>query len=118
MKEKKMLSRRMFSAIAVFACILVLIQPVAVVALDNANTVTTQSSDSADAQNNEVVSAVESEKLQNESVEIEDEEIPLATLEEQQRMSWWWLLIVLVLGTTGAELFRRHQLKKEASNKK
>lgn len=104
MKEKKMLSRKMFSALAVLVCTLVLWQPAATVAFDNVATVTVQSGD------NEVVT--------NEDVEIEDEEIPLAALEEQQRMSWWWLLIVLVLGTTGAELFRRYQIKKEASSKK
>lgn len=45
---------------------------------------------------------------------IEEEETPLANLPEQQQMSWWWLLIVLVLGTTGAEMYRRHMVKKNA----
>lgn len=48
-------------------------------------------------------------------VVIEEDETPLApTMEETQKMSWWWLLIVLVLGASGAELYRRHQLKKKA----
>ncbi len=42
-------------------------------------------------------------------------ESPLAAMPEAQQMSWWWLLIVLVLGTTGAELYRRHLVKKNAA---
>lgn len=47
-------------------------------------------------------------------VNIEDEETPLAASTDQQKMSWWWLLIVMVLGTTGYEMYRRHQKKKKA----
>lgn len=45
------------------------------------------------------------------TVIIPDEEVALSD-EEKAEMSWWWLLVVLVLGTAGAELYRRHQKKK------
>ena len=51
---------------------------------------------------------------ETEETEIVDEEAPLASMEEQAKMSWWWILIVLALGTTGAELYRRHMVKKNA----
>lgn len=54
------------------------------------------------------------EKAEAATVAIEDEIAPLAP-EAEQNMSWWWVLIVLALGTTGAELYRRHQLKKKAA---
>ncbi len=51
-----------------------------------------------------------------ETVAIAEEDVPEAdVIEDQAKMSWWWLLIVLVLGTTGAELYRRHQVKKNAA---
>lgn len=50
-----------------------------------------------------------------EEVEIEDEATPeVPEIPAEKKMSWWWILVVLVLGTTGAELYRRHQVKKNA----
>ncbi len=46
---------------------------------------------------------------------IEDEDTALASMPEAQQMSWWWLLLILVLGTTGAEMYRRHMVKKNAA---
>ncbi|MBR5356383.1 MAG: hypothetical protein IK121_05640 [Lachnospiraceae bacterium] len=48
---------------------------------------------------------------------IPEEEVPLAAA-DQSKMNWWWLLVVLVLGTTGAELYRRHMIKKNADSAK
>lgn len=48
-------------------------------------------------------------------VSIGDDATPLASVPEAQEMSWWWLLIVLVLGATGAEMYRRHMAKKKAA---
>ena len=48
---------------------------------------------------------------------IPEEEVPLAAA-DQSKMNWWWLLVVLVLGTTGAELYRRHMVKKNAEASK
>ncbi|MBP5298622.1 MAG: hypothetical protein J6Z09_05700 [Lachnospiraceae bacterium] len=47
-------------------------------------------------------------------VNIGDDATPLASIPEEAQMSWWWLLIVLVLGATGAEMYRRHMAKKKA----
>ncbi len=47
-------------------------------------------------------------------VSIGDDATPLASVPEEAQMSWWWLLIVLVLGATGAEMYRRHMAKKKA----
>lgn len=50
-----------------------------------------------------------------EAVNIADEAVPLADVavaDEQAKMSWWWLLIVLVLGTTGYEMYKKHNEKK------
>lgn len=50
-------------------------------------------------------------------VVVEDEETPLAApIEEQSRMSWWWLILIAVLGVTGEEMYRRHR-KKAAEEK-
>ena len=49
--------------------------------------------------------------------DIPEEEVPLAAA-DQSKMNWWWLLVVLVLGTTGAELYRRHMIKKNADSAK
>lgn len=47
-----------------------------------------------------------------ETIGVEDEEVPLSDFEtEQKRMSWWWLLIILLLGVTGEEMYRRHRRK-------
>lgn len=115
MKKDKMLSKMMLGAVAIIVSVVVLGQPIASAATDNAVAVTAQKADNQQVEN---ISSDVSNAIQTAEVEIEDEEIPLATLEEQQRMSWWWLLLVLVLGTTCAELFRRYQLKREASKKK
>ncbi len=56
----------------------------------------------------------EPEKV-DETVVIDDSETPLAPAVAEEAMSWWWILIVLALGTTGAELYRRHQVKKNAA---
>ena len=56
----------------------------------------------------------EPEKV-DEAVVIDDSETPLAPAVDEEAMSWWWILIVLALGTTGAELYRRHQVKKNAA---
>ena len=48
-------------------------------------------------------------------VSIGDDATPLASVPEAKEMSWWWLLIVLVLGATGAEMYRRHMAKKKAA---
>ncbi|MBR6309106.1 MAG: hypothetical protein IKR39_10925 [Lachnospiraceae bacterium] len=48
-------------------------------------------------------------------VTVSDDTTPLASMPEQSEMSWWWLLIVLVLGATGAEMYRRHMAKKKAA---
>ena len=46
------------------------------------------------------------------TIEATDEEVPLTdAATKQSKMSWWWLLIVLLLGTTGMEMYRRHQKK-------
>ncbi len=51
------------------------------------------------------------EEKETGAIVIEDEETPLAApIEEQSRMSWWWLLIA-VLGVTGEEMYRRHRKK-------
>ncbi|MBO4678046.1 MAG: hypothetical protein J5626_00090 [Lachnospiraceae bacterium] len=47
-------------------------------------------------------------------VTVTDDATPLASLPEEGQMSWWWLLIVLILGATGAEMYRRHMAKKKA----
>ena len=47
-------------------------------------------------------------------VNIGDDATPLASVPDEAQMSWWWLLIVLVLGATGAEMYRRHMAKKKA----
>ena len=46
---------------------------------------------------------------------IKDEEIPLASFDEEatKKISWWWLLIIALLGATGEEMYRRHKKKKE-----
>jgi hypothetical protein len=49
--------------------------------------------------------------------DIPEEDVPLAAA-DQSKMNWWWLLVVLVLGTTGAELYRRHMIKKNADSAK
>lgn len=49
---------------------------------------------------------------------IEDEETPLAApIEEQSRMSWWWLLLIAALGVTGEEMYRRHRKKAAEAEK-
>ncbi|MBP5299194.1 MAG: hypothetical protein J6Z09_08600 [Lachnospiraceae bacterium] len=48
-------------------------------------------------------------------VTIGDDVTPLAALPEEAQMPWWWLLIILVLGATGAEMYRRYQAKKKAA---
>lgn len=60
------------------------------------------------------VTEVEEEKAPLAAV-IEDEDTPLANLPEAAKMNWWWLLLVLVLGTSGAEMYRRHLVKKNAA---
>jgi hypothetical protein len=69
-----------------------------------------------EAEEEEVVEVVEEEEtpLEEEPVVIEEEETPLATMEEQAKMSWWWMLIVLAFGGAGAEIYRRHLVKKNA----
>lgn len=49
------------------------------------------------------------------TVTVEEAESPKAPEIEEASMGWWWLLIVVVLGAAGAELYRRYQLKKNAS---
>ncbi|MDO5572663.1 MAG: hypothetical protein Q4G60_01645, partial [bacterium] len=51
-----------------------------------------------------------SEKL----TDIDDTEVPLADDFDQSKANWLWLLLVALLGTTGAEAYRRHQSKKKA----
>lgn len=51
-----------------------------------------------------------------ETIQIDDEVTPLADIvveDEQTKMSWWWLLIVLLLGTTGYEMYKKHNEKKQ-----
>ena len=50
-----------------------------------------------------------------EFITISDEETPLAVYieNEKQNMNLWWLLIVAVLGTTGYEMYRKNQKKRE-----
>ena len=51
-----------------------------------------------------------------ETIQIDDEVSPLADIvveDEQTKMSWWWLLIVLLLGTTGYEMYKKHNEKKQ-----
>ncbi len=47
--------------------------------------------------------------------EMDDEDTPLAALPEAAKLNWWWLLLLLVFGTSGAEMYRRHLVKKNAS---
>lgn len=49
---------------------------------------------------------------------IEDEEVALAAIPEEAKknMNWWWLVVVAVMGTAGYELYRRHELKKQAAD--
>lgn len=57
------------------------------------------------------LAALEEEK-ETGTVVVEDEETPLAgPVEEQSKMSWWWLLLIAVLGVTGEEMYRRHRRK-------
>ena len=57
------------------------------------------------------LAALEEEK-ETGTVAVEDEETPLAgPVEEQSKMSWWWLLLIAVLGVTGEEMYRRHRKK-------
>lgn len=57
------------------------------------------------------LAALEEEK-ETGTVVVEDEETPLAgPVEEQSKMSWWWLLLIAVLGVTGEEMYRRHRKK-------
>ena len=59
---------------------------------------------------------MEEEPQVEETVEINDEEVPLAAEvveDEQNKMSWWWLLIVAILGATGYEMYRKHNQKKQ-----
>lgn len=57
------------------------------------------------------LASLEEEKETGAAV-IEDEETPLAApLEEQSKMSWWWLLLIALLGVTGEEMYRRHRKK-------
>lgn len=111
MKRKERISKRLLKALAITASVVMLLQPVGASAAVNDVTISVidQNVGSADAQSRDVEAT---------EIVISDEETPLATLEEKQKMSWWWLLIVLVFGTTGAELLRRHQIKKEEANKK
>ena len=46
---------------------------------------------------------------------INEQDVPLAPMDEQAKMSWWWIIAVLVLGTTGAELLRRRMVKKNTA---
>ena len=48
-------------------------------------------------------------------ITVTDDTTPLASMPEETEMSWWWLLIILVLGATGAEMYRRHMAKKKAA---
>ncbi len=48
-------------------------------------------------------------------ITVSDDTTPLASMPEETEMSWWWLLIILVLGATGAEMYRRHMAKKKAA---
>lgn len=50
-----------------------------------------------------------------EAVNIADEAVPLADVaveSEHAKMSWWWWLIILILGTTGYEMYKKHNEKK------
>lgn len=48
-------------------------------------------------------------------ITVSDDTTPLASMPEETEMSWWWLLIILVLGATGAEMYRRYMAKKKAA---
>lgn len=57
------------------------------------------------------LASLEEEKETGTAV-VEDEETPLAApIEEQSKMSWWWLLLIALLGVTGEEMYRRHRKK-------
>ena len=59
--------------------------------------------------------AEEAEEEAQETVEIADEETPLAagTADVKEGpMNFWWAIIVAILGATGYEMYRRHNLKK------
>ncbi|MCR5278691.1 MAG: hypothetical protein K6E19_04540 [Lachnospiraceae bacterium] len=47
-------------------------------------------------------------------LEMPEEDVPLSSLPEADNMNIAWLLLVVALGTTGAEMYRRHLLKKKA----
>ena len=59
--------------------------------------------------------AEETEEEAQDTVEIADEETPLAagTADVKEGpMNFWWAIIVAILGATGYEMYRRHNLKK------
>ncbi len=53
------------------------------------------------------------EKVDEDTVKIEDNDVPLATMpaENEVKMNWWWLLLIAVLGATGKALYEEHKKK-------
>lgn len=71
--------------------------------------------EAAPANTQETVQAGSNKEETKETVNIEEEAVPLADVaveSEQAKMSWWWWLIILILGATGYEMYKKHNEKK------
>ena len=68
------------------------------------------------AENPGEVEIVEEEAPKAPEVTVTEEATPTSPVPETEteKPSWLWLVIILALGTTGAELYRRHLLKQKA----
>ena len=47
------------------------------------------------------------------TIEIEDEDVPLASIHlNDRKFDWWWSLLVVASGAAGAEAIRKHRERK------